>query len=47
MKIFIIITIPIFQKLFYITMATDLNIINITLYSFYFDLVLFYTKYPH
>jgi len=28
-----------------ITTATDLDIINITLYSFYFDLVLFYTIY--
>jgi hypothetical protein len=47
MKIFIIITIPIFQKLFSITTATDLNIINVILYSLYFDLVLFYENAWH
>jgi hypothetical protein len=46
-EIFTIITILIFKKLFSITTATDLNIINMTLYSFYSDLVLFYENTWH
>jgi len=42
-----IITILILKKLFSITTATDLNIINMTLYSFYSDLILFYENTWH